>query len=103
MAESAADSSILQEPWPMAATRRVPPKGRAGILSVMCYKVGDACWLPVRAGILRCDGHSRGLFGAWEVSNMVMAATEGGYRKPALAWDVMGLGIAGRIASLAAF
>jgi signal transduction histidine kinase len=34
---------------------------------------------------------------------MVMAATEGEYRKSALVWDVMGLGIAGRIASLAAF
>src|SRR5580693_8689267 len=34
---------------------------------------------------------------------MEMAATEGEYRKSALAWDLMSLGIGARVVSLAAF
>jgi integral membrane sensor domain MASE1 len=34
---------------------------------------------------------------------MTMAATEGGYRRSALAWDLMSLGLGGRVISLAAF
>src|SRR5271170_4024758 len=61
------------------------------------------CCLPVRAGIFTPRWALAMALWSREVSNMGVAAEEVGYRRSALAWDLMSLGFARRIASLAVF